>query len=116
MRFSFIHAFRSMILLLFVLLMGNLHYSGDIFMLINPDYQNLNGLAVFILVILFLVQLQRVWFQIEVCGYACEHDHVHDKGSLNIKTCLAYLIIVFPIFMGFILPFTWMHQSLQIEG
>ncbi|MBM7542983.1 TIGR03943 family putative permease subunit [Amphibacillus cookii] len=111
MRFSFIHAFRAMILLLFVLLVGDLYYSGELFMLINPDYQNLNGLAVFILIILFLVQLQRVWFQSEVCGHACEHDHAHDQGTFNIKTCLAYLIIVFPIFTGFILPFTTLDAS-----
>lgn len=112
MRFSFQQAFRAMILLLFIILIGHLHYSGDIYKLINPDYETLSGIGVFVLIILFIVQLQRIWIPQKNCDYGCSHHHDHGEGQFNFKKCIAYAIIAFPLFTGFVFPLATLDASI----
>lgn len=112
MRFSFQQAFRAMILLLFIILIGHLHYSGDIYKLINPDYETLSGIGVFVLIILFIVQLQRIWIPEKNCDHGCGHHHDHGEGQFNLKKCIAYVIIVCPLFTGFVFPLATLDVSI----
>lgn len=111
MHFHFQQAFRALILLSFSILIYKLHYTGQIYKLINPKYEMLSQIAAFIFLILFFIQITRVWTvkQTEhVHDHSCSHTdscrHDHGESPFNLKKAISYMIIVFPLLTGFILP------------
>lgn len=113
MHFHLRHALRAIILLLFVLLILHLHLSGDLFKLINPKYERLSALGGIIFIILFVVQIQQIWTTNKADDHQChEHCHQHDHDSSVWKRTIAYLIIMLPLFTGFVLPFATLDASI----
>ncbi|MGP4073197.1 TIGR03943 family putative permease subunit [Piscibacillus sp. B03] len=83
-----------------------LNYTGEIARFINPKYALMSQIAAGIFILLFLVQLSRVWQDTkhnhDHCGHDCGHDHgEHDPFP---KKAISYLIIIFPLLTGFALP------------
>lgn len=124
MKFHAQQAARSLILLGFSVLIYMMHYTGEILLFINPKYLLLSQAAAFIFLILFFIQITRVWTlkgtdASESCGHedgCCsqDHDHHHDHGDtpFNIKKLLSYSIIVLPLLTGFILPAKVLDSSI----
>lgn len=112
MRFHFQQAVRAFILLAFSVLLFKLHFSGEMTKFINPKYEGLSQSASVLFLILFIIQTTRIWTVKENshhhhCHHE-DHDHncTHDHGdsSFNTKKLIAYLVIVFPLVTGFLLP------------
>ncbi|MCT2536915.1 TIGR03943 family protein [Aquibacillus koreensis] len=116
MRLNIQQAVRAIIILLFALYIINLHYTRDILKLINPKYNTISQIGVIILLILFTVQLQRIWSTKSEQAHECcsDHEHNHDHGdkSMNIRKLISYSIIVLPIVTGFILPPSTLDASI----
>jgi putative membrane protein len=111
-KFHYQQAVRSFILLAFSVLLLKLHFSGEMTKFINPKYEGLSQSASVLFLILFIIQTTRIWTVKEnshhhYCHHE-EHDHNcrHDHGDspFNIKKLIAYLVIVFPLVTGFMLP------------
>lgn len=112
MTFHFQQAFRAFILLAFSALLFKLHYTGEITKFINPKYEGLSQSASILFIILFFIQITRIWSvhkhshhhhcQHEGHGHSCSHDH--GDSPFNTKKLISYLIIVFPLVTGFLLP------------
>ncbi|TWE08101.1 putative membrane protein [Neobacillus bataviensis] len=101
-------AFRAFILLTFSTLLFKLHYTRDISRFINPKYEVLSQIASIIFLILFFIQVTRVWSARENLHHNCHHDdhschHDHGDAPLNTKIMIAYLVIIFPLLTGFLL-------------
>jgi putative membrane protein len=109
---------RALILLIFSSLIFKLHYTGEINKYINPKYESLSQIASIIFLVLFFIQITRIWEQkkdkhhhLEEAG-CCHHDdnhdcgHHHDHGTspFTAKKLLSYTIIIFPLITGFLLP------------
>lgn len=108
MRFHFQQAFRAFILLAFSTMLFKLHHTGDISKFINPKYEVLSQIASIIFLILFFIQVTRVWSTQKNRHNHCHHDdhschHDHGHAPLNTKKLIGYLIIIFPLVTGFIL-------------
>jgi putative membrane protein len=138
MQFHAQQAARALILLGFSVLLYMMHYSGKIHLFINPKYLQLSQAAAFIFLILFFIQITRVWTvkgsqDHHACGhgYSCsddhhhdhdhdhrccshEHDHFHDHGTspFSLKKLLNYSIIVLPLLTGFMLPAKVLDSSI----
>lgn len=111
MKFHFQQAVRAFILLVFSGLLFKLHYTGEITKLINPKYVGLSQSASVLFLILFFIQVTRIWTAKENHNHHCHHEdhdcsHHHDHGdsTFNTKKLISYLIIVFPLITGFLLP------------
>jgi putative membrane protein len=112
MQFHFQQAIRALILFTFSALIFKMHFTGEMAKFINPKYENLSQAAAIIFLLLFIVQLTRVWTlhkEEHHChdGHECSHhDHVHDHGDspFSFKKGLSYFIIVFPLLTGIFLP------------
>ncbi|PLR91668.1 TIGR03943 family putative permease subunit [Bacillus sp. T33-2] len=110
MVFHFQQAVRALILLSFTAFIFKLHVSGEITKYINPKYIGLSQAASVIFLILFFIQITRIWKDKKDSHDHCDHDescsHHHDHGDseFNIKKLVSYGIIVFPLITGFLLP------------
>jgi len=110
-RFHFQQAVRALILLVFSTLLFKLHFTGEITKFINPKYEALSQIASIVFLILFLIQITRIWTVEEHSHQYCDHEnhdcsHHHDHGDspFNIKKLISYLIIAVPLITGFLLP------------
>ncbi|WP_342431119.1 TIGR03943 family protein [Neobacillus sp. FSL H8-0543] len=112
MRFHFQQAVRAFILLAFSVMLFKLHFTGEMTKFINPKYEGLSQSASVLFLILFIIQTTRVWTvkensQHHHCHHGA-HDHNcnHDHGDspFSTKKLIAYLVIVFPLITGFLLP------------
>ncbi|MGV2941654.1 TIGR03943 family protein [Mesobacillus sp. LC4] len=118
MQFLAQQAARSLILLGFSVLIYMLHFTGKIYLFINPKYLLLSQAAAFLFLLLFFIQITRVWtikgahdhnscsHAGECCSHDDHHDHFHDHGTtpFSAKKLVSYLIIVLPLLSGFMLP------------
>ncbi|MFJ5759647.1 TIGR03943 family putative permease subunit [Neobacillus sp. NPDC093182] len=112
MRFHFQQAVRAFILLAFSVMLLKLHFTGEITKFINPKYEGLSQSAAVLFIILFIIQTTRIWTVKENNHHhQCHddsHDHTcsHDHGDspFNTKKLISYLVIVFPLVTGFLLP------------
>jgi putative membrane protein len=111
--FHFQQALRALILLAFTVLIFNLHFTDQITKFINPKYVGLSQSASIIFLILFFIQLTRIWTNKENHHDHCHHnhgehncEHLHDHGDspFSTKKLFSYLVIVFPLITGFLLP------------
>lgn len=110
MRLHFQQALRAFILLAFSTMLFKLHYTGDIIKFINPKYEVLSQIASIIFLVLFFIQVTRIWSAKvrENSHHHCDHhDHAchHDHGNspFNAKKLISYLVIIFPLVTGFLL-------------
>jgi putative membrane protein len=102
-------AVRAVILIAFSVMLFMLHYSGDITKFINPKYVGLSQSASVIFLILFFIQLTRIWTTKEKSPHDCHHEdhacgHDHGNSTLNTKKLISYFIIIVPLITGFLLP------------
>jgi putative membrane protein len=110
-KFHFQQAVRTFILLGFSIFLFKLHFSGEMTKFINPKYEGLSQAASVLFLILFFIQLTRIWTIKEKSHHHCHHDdhdhncgHDHGDSPFNTKKLIAYLVIVFPLVTGFLLP------------
>ncbi|GHI00833.1 TIGR03943 family putative permease subunit [Neobacillus kokaensis] len=112
MKFHVQHAVRAFILLAFSVMLFKLHFTDEITKFINPKYQGLSQSASVLFLILFFIQITRIWSaKRHTHHYHCHHeDHNHDcshdhgDSPFNSKKFMAYAIIIFPLVTGFLLP------------
>ncbi|WP_299094042.1 TIGR03943 family protein [uncultured Metabacillus sp.] len=114
MTFHFQQALRALILLTFTLFIFKLHVTGEMTKFINPKYEGLSQSAAVIFLLLFLVQLTRIWSlkenhhhshcEHEHGEHSCEHHHDHGDTPFTMKKFVSYSIIVCPLLTGFLLP------------
>ncbi|MFB6468959.1 TIGR03943 family protein [Cytobacillus sp. Hz8] len=113
MKFHFQQAIRAFILLSFSVLLFKMHYSGEITRFINPKYEGLSQYASVIFLILFFIQITRIWSEKshhhehgshKDHHHDCDHHHDHGDSPLTFKKAFAYFIIIFPLLTGFLLP------------
>lgn len=112
MKFHMQQAVRAFILLSFSVMLFKLHFTGDITKFINPKYEGLSQSASVLFLILFIIQVTRIWTVKNISHeHHCQHhdqDHNcnHDHGSspFNNKKLIAYTIIIFPLVTEFLLP------------
>lgn len=112
MRFHFQQAVRAFILLAFSVLLFKLHFTGEITKFINPKYEGLSQSASVLFLILFMIQTTRIWtIRANNQHHHCHHDahdhncsHDHGETPFTTKKLIAYLVIVFPLVTGFLLP------------
>lgn len=112
MKFHFQQAIRAFILLAFSVMLLKLHFAGEITKFINPKYEGLSQSAAVLFIILFIIQTTRIWTVKENSHYhhcheeshdhSCNHDH--GDSSFSTKKLFSYLVIVFPLVTGFLLP------------
>jgi putative membrane protein len=111
-RFHFQQAVRAFILLAFSIMLFTLHFTGEITKFVNPKYEGLSQSAAVIFLILFIIQTTRIWTvkensHLHHChddshDLSCSHDH--GDSPFNTKKLISYLVIVFPLVTGFLLP------------
>lgn len=109
MIFSVQQAARALILLAFSVLILKMHFSGDITKFINPKYENLSMTAAILFMGLFMIQITRIWTTKAKSHHNCSHDdhhcgHDHGDSTFTSKKLLSYLVIIFPLVTGFVLP------------
>ncbi len=97
---------RAGILLGFALLIGRLHWTGELAKYINIKYSAMSLIACVLLFLLFFAQLGRIRPVDQTqhdhsCSSGCQHHH-HLRWSL--KGGLAYVILSIPLVTGFVLP------------
>lgn len=108
-------AARALILICFSTFLFRLHYTGEITKFINPKYDDLSQGAAILFLLLFFIQITRVWTSTAEHGDSCievnhccthGHNHAHDHGNtpFTTKKLVSYMIIVFPLMTGFLLP------------
>nr|WP_313770637.1 DUF1980 domain-containing protein [Bacillus sp. S/N-304-OC-R1] len=97
MNFHFQQAIRALILLGFTVFIFMLHFTGEITKYINPKYEDLSITAAILFLVLFLIQLTRIWTAKEHKHHHCHHGednccHHHDHGDtpFNSKKVLSY--------------------------
>ncbi|WP_066400475.1 TIGR03943 family putative permease subunit [Neobacillus mesonae] len=110
MNFHIQQAVRAFILLCFSVMLFKLHYTGEILKFINPKYEGLSQSASVLFLILFFIQITRIWSTTRHSHHHnCDHDdhcchHDHGDSQINTKKVIAYVIIAFPLATGFLLP------------
>lgn len=111
MRFHFQQAIRALILLVFSAMLFKLHLTGEITKFINPKYEALSQIASILFLILFFIQITRIWtvekHSHQCCNHkdtSCGHHHDHGDSPFNTRKLISYLIIAVPLITGFFLP------------
>ncbi|KAA0547141.1 TIGR03943 family protein [Bacillus sp. BGMRC 2118] len=107
MRFHVQQALRALVLLVFCILIFKMHYTGEVTKYINPKYESLSQVASIIFLILFFIQTTRIWTVKDEHSHHCEdHSCSHDHGntSFTMRKFVSYVIIIFPLVTGFLLP------------
>lgn len=121
MQFHAQQAVRALILLGFSAMLYMMHFTGDIHLFINPKYILLSQAAAFLFLLLFFIQITRIWTirssgNEDTCGHddCCSHDHLHDHGTtpFTLKKLLSYSIIILPLLTGFMLPAKVLDSSI----
>ncbi|MED3550636.1 TIGR03943 family putative permease subunit [Cytobacillus praedii] len=108
MKFNFQQSTRAIILFAFSAMLFKMHFTGDLTKYINPKYELLSQSASVLFLILFFIQLTRIW-TVKEQGHQCHHDdhactHDHGDSNFNTKKLLSYGILIFPLITGFLLP------------
>jgi putative membrane protein len=115
LQFHFQQAVRALILLAFTGLIFKMHFTGDITKFINPKYVGLSQSASVIFLVLFFIQITRIWTDKPREHHHCDHDHNHDGPECShhhdhgdtpftLRKLVSYSIILFPLLTGFLLP------------
>lgn len=109
MRLNIQQAIRALILLAFSGFIFKLHFTGEITKFINPKYESLSQIASVVFLILFFIQITRIWTVKEENHHHCHNDdhcctHDHGDSTFSNKKLISYLVIVFPLITGFLLP------------
>jgi putative membrane protein len=126
MVFQAQQAVRATILLFFTLLIFKFHYTGEITKYINPKYIELSQIASVLFLILFFIQITRIWEKKHAhhhhhdhdhhheCNHAhdCDHNHDHGDTPMTLKKVVSYVIIAFPLITGFTLPAKVLDSSI----
>jgi putative membrane protein len=122
MRFHAQQAARALVLLGFSTMLYMMHFTGDIHLFINPKYLLLSQAAAFLFLLLFFIQISRVWtirgsHQGDTCSHdedCGSHEHHHDHGTtpFTVKKLLSYSIIILPLLTGFMLPAKVLDSSI----
>jgi putative membrane protein len=126
MQFHPQQAARSFILLGFSVMLYMMHFTGKIHLFINPKYLLLSQSAAFIFLLLFFIQITRVWTIQRLhdhdscshdegcCSHNHDHTHNHDHGTtpFTVKKLLSYSIIILPLLTGFMLPAKVLDSSI----
>jgi putative membrane protein len=118
--FHFQQAVRALILLAFSAMLFMLHFRGDITKFINPKYESLSQSASVIFLILFFIQITRVWTTNEKSHHDCHHEdqacgHDHGDSTFNTKKLISYFIIIVPLITGFLLPAKVLDASIAYK-
>ncbi|TYS59543.1 TIGR03943 family protein [Sutcliffiella horikoshii] len=110
MYFHFQQAIKAVVLLLFSGLLFMLHHTGDIYQFINPQYKELSQIASIIFLILFFIQVPRIFISRELaqdhvyCSIlGCNHE-IGNPRKLPFKNIVIYFIVILPLVLGFLLP------------
>jgi len=117
MKLQFQQALKAFILLAFSTMLFKLHYTGDISKFINPKYENLSQIASITFLILFFIQITRVWTARENHlhhghnedhfhhGHHDDHSchHNHGDSPSHTKKFISYAILILPLATGFFL-------------
>ncbi|RFU70593.1 TIGR03943 family protein [Peribacillus saganii] len=120
MKFSYQQAVRALILLAFSAMLFKLHFTGDITKFINPKYVGLSQSASVIFLILFFIQITRIWSVKEHSHEHCYHEdhacgHDHGDAAFNSKKLISYMIIIVPLLTGFLLPAKVLDSSIAAK-
>lgn len=116
MRINLQQVSRAIILLVFVIFIVRLHYTGDILKLINPKYELLSKTAAILFLVLFVAQIKRI-LDSDKHDHA-DHDHHdghnHDHGNapFTIRKLISYAIVILPLFTGFFFPMSTLDASI----
>ncbi|WP_019152555.1 TIGR03943 family putative permease subunit [Robertmurraya massiliosenegalensis] len=111
-RIHFQHFLKAVLLASFALFFIKLHVTGNIANYINPKYDLMSLIAAWVFIILFFIQLFRIWEGEHVhehCSPSCSHDH--DGGGIARKI-INYMVIVFPLITGFAFSPTILNASI----
>jgi putative membrane protein len=76
-----------------------MHYTGEMTKFINPKYEGLSQIASIIFLILFFIQITRIWSARDNGHHHCNHDdhycnHDHGDSKFNTKNLISYFVIV----------------------
>lgn len=121
MVFQAQQALRAAILLFFTVLIFKFHYTGEITKFINPKYIGLSQIASVVFLILFFIQITRIWekkthhhHHDHECSHNhdCDHNHDHGNTPMTLKKVLSYVIIAFPLVTGFTIPAKVLDSSI----
>ncbi|WP_117168344.1 TIGR03943 family putative permease subunit [Paraliobacillus sediminis] len=116
MRINLQQVSRAIILLVFVIFIVRLHYTGDILKLINPKYVMLSKTAAILFLVLFVAQIKRILESNKHDhGEHDDHDgHKHDHGNapFTIRKFISYAIVILPLFTGFFFPMSTLDASI----
>ncbi|WP_066058689.1 TIGR03943 family putative permease subunit [Robertmurraya korlensis] len=119
MVFQAQQAVRAAILLFFTVLIFKFHYTGEITKFINPKYIGLSQIASVLFLILFFIQITRIWekkvhHHDHECSHnhGCDHNHDHGNTPMTLKKVISYVIIAFPLITGFALPAKVLDSSI----
>ncbi|WP_027955551.1 TIGR03943 family putative permease subunit [Halobacillus kuroshimensis] len=114
MRFHYYQFLKLILLAAFAFFLIQLHHTGDVEKLINPKYVRMSQVAAGVIVLLFFVQLGRVWegssSEHAFCPPGCTEDHDHKQSY--IKRGVSYLVLLFPLFTGFGLNLTSLDAAI----
>lgn len=123
MVFQAQQAVRAAILLFFTVLIFKFHFTGEITKYINPKYIELSQIASVLFLILFFIQITRIWESKHAhhhhdhnheCKHShdCDHHHDHGDSPMTLKKVISYVIIAFPLITGFTLPAKVLDSSI----
>ncbi|MDG5785893.1 TIGR03943 family protein [Evansella sp. AB-P1] len=104
-------AVKAIVLLLFSGFIFMLHHTGEITKFINPQYTAFSQIASVIFLLLFFIQVPRIFIsreQAEDHDYCtilgCNHE-MGDKRKVSLKTGVVYSIILLPLVTGLLFPY-----------
>lgn len=97
---------RAVILAAFTIYLIGLHFKGDIDKYINPKYTLMSMIGSGIFIVLFVIQLFRIWENHSeddgcCCSSGCNHDHSHGETDKWTKKFISYCVLAFPLITGF---------------
>ncbi|OIJ15678.1 TIGR03943 family protein [Anaerobacillus arseniciselenatis] len=100
MNFSIQHAIKALLLLGFTAFLFKLHYSGEILKYVNPKFIIFTQIASIILLVMFFIQVKRVWENSDNidCAYHEQHEKQFSFGQLFV-----YLLVSLPLITGLLL-------------
>lgn len=116
MRCNVGHLIRAIILVGFAAFFIKLHYTGDIEKFINPKYEVTSKIAAGTFILLFMIQLTRVWAVKNKSHGSCSAgcDHQHHTGSF-VNRVVSHAIIMFPVITGFLIAPVTLDASIAAK-
>lgn len=116
-RFRIQQFLKVIILAAFALFFTKLHASGDITKYINPKYEMMSYMAIWIFSFFFTIQIFRIWVDNgdhhTNCQHDCGHDHSHSAPLP--RKWVSYSIILFPLVTGFALSPSVLDSSIAAK-